>query len=58
MEANISSTMCLQIDEVILMHELINFDARSVVLNVLFLMNLISVASALAKYAIIAFKCL
>ena len=49
METNFSSAMCLQIDQVILMHEWINFNARSVVLNVLILMNLISFASAFSK---------
>ena len=49
MEANFSSAMCLQIDQVILMHEWIYFNGRSVVLSVLILMNLISVASVFSK---------
>ena len=49
MEANFSSAMCLQIDQVILMHEWIYFNGRSVVLSVLILMNLISIASVFSK---------
>ena len=52
METNFSSATCLQIEQVILMYEWINFNARSVVLNVLILINLIG----MAKYAIISIQ--
>ena len=52
MEANFSSATCLQIDQVILMYEWIDFNARSVILNVLILMNLIG----MAKYPIIGIQ--